>query len=316
MPSLPLEQALFHRPDGDAPRLVARSSGFADACLADAERLVLGFGERTNGRRCPPAVFAMPIAPKHVAVVRVMDDCDASGLRFHFLVFEQVIYEGYIRDPFMLAEKVEATWEHSPLAPGGRGVGGEGVLPTLMLAPDTFSPRKLAQVQAVLKRVKASALAEGEDPASPDFSRTIENSESPALLGGAQILVDGGRLVFQRSTGDLPLVSGLWLLLPEMTRCRLWPTTFAFSAELEFDVLVVPHVDDELLEHYTTEDQAADYPEGAYELALQRAVENDNQEDLDIVFSKRDGRQTLRLALIILVLVSGLVIAIRWLTSS
>ena len=55
------------------------------------------------------------------------------------------------------------------------------------------------------------------------------------LLGGAQILIDGGRLVFERPQGDLAMVSALWLLLPEATRTRLWPTSFAFSRELEFD---------------------------------------------------------------------------------
>ena len=125
--------------------------------------------------------------------------------------------------------------------PAGRedraDVGGGESLPTLMIPEEAFSPRTVAQVQGVLKRVKSAALKEGEDPESPDFERTPENSESPALLGGAQILVDGGRLIFERSDGDLPLAAGLWLLLPEATRVRLWPTSFAFSAELEFDLL-------------------------------------------------------------------------------
>src|SRR5205809_3050867 len=110
-------------------------------------------------------------------------------------------------------------------------------------------PRSVYQVQTVLRRVKASALREGEDPEAPDFERTVENSESPALLGGAQVLVDGGRLAFERPQGDLRLAAGLWLLLPEMTRCRLWPTSFAFGPELEFDLLVTPRVTEALLEH-------------------------------------------------------------------
>ena len=152
-----------------------------------------------------------------------------------------------------------------------------------------------------------------EDPEAPDFERTVENSESPAMLGGAQILVDGGRLVFERPDGDLRLAAGLWLLLPETTRARLWPTSFAFSAELEFDLLIVPRVDDEILESYTTEEQAADYPAGAYEFALQHAVETKDQNALDAVFNKRDGRQTIRLAVTILVLVSAAVLISRWL---
>ena len=298
MPSITLDQALYHRPDGDAPILVARSSGFTDDWLPEANRLVVGFGERTDGRRCPLTVFAMPIAAKQIAIVRVMDSRD--GLRFHFLVLDQLTYENYVRDPFLLAAKVEPTWDAIE------------TLPALMLPSNTFSPRTIADVQGVLKRVKAGALKEGDDPEAPDFQRTVENSESPAMLGGAQILVDGGRLIFERPAGDLPLVSGLWLFLPEATRSRLWPTTFAFSTELEFDVLVVPHVEAEMLEGYTTEDQAADYPDGAYELALQRAAEHGDQHDLDAVFSRRDGRGTIRLALILLAMLSVVVIFMRW----
>jgi hypothetical protein len=163
-----------------------------------------------------------------------------------------------------------------------------------------------------LKRIKAGALREGEDPEALDFERTMENSESPALLGGSQILVDGGRLVFERPDGDLRLVSGLWLLLPEATRCRLWPTSFAFGPDLEFDVLVVPRLNEAILENYTTEQQAEAYPEGTYELALQRAAENGTQQDLDAVFRRRDSRSTIRLALVLLAILSVVVLITRF----
>lgn len=303
MPSIALEQALYLRPDRQTPTLVARSPGFDDAWLGEAERMALGFGDRTHGLSCPLTVFALPIGPKHVAVVRVVD-ANAGfpiGLRFHFLVVERKIYELGIRDPFHLSEKIEPAWD------------AKDPMPTLMLAQETFSWRTIEQVQGVLKRIKAAALKEGEDPEAPDFERTVENSESPALLGGAQILVDGGRLAFERQQGDLRMVAGLWLLLPESTRCRLWPTSFAFSGDLEFDVLVLPQFEGAVLEGYTTEEQAADYPQGAYELALQRAAEQGNQRDLDAVFSKRDGRQTLKLAIGVLLVVSALVLFTRWL---
>jgi hypothetical protein len=302
VPPITLEQALFQCPDREAPRLVARSPGFDDDWLPEAERLVLGFGPRRGGRHCPLAVFAKPISRKHVAVVRVMDENPGFpiGLRFHLLVVERKAYEAWIRDPFLLAHKFEPAWD------------AKDSLPALMVPHEAFSPRTLAQVQEVLKRIKAAALREGEDPEAADFERTIENSESPALLGGAQILVDGGRLVFERPEGDLRMVSGLWLLLPEVTRCRLWPTSFAFSPDLDFDVLVVPHVDEMVLESYTTEEQAADYPEGTYELALQHAAESGDQNDLEVVFSRRDSHHTIRLALVVLALVSALVLVSQW----
>lgn len=292
------------RPDREEPVVVARSAGFADDWVEDAKDLAIGFGERIGGMRCPLTVFAKPLTPDHVAVVRVKDDADGkypTGLRFHFLVVEQSVYEDSIRDPFMLAERIEPAWQ------------GEGTLPAVTIAADAFLPRTVAQVQAVLKRVKAAALREGEDPEAPDFVRTAENSESPALLGGAQILVDGGRLLFERPHGDLALVAGLWLLLPEMTRCRLWPTSFAFGDDLDFDVLVMPRLREDILERYTTEEQAEYYPAGQYEMALQVAAESGNQRDLDAVFLRRDSRQTIRLAVIVLAIVSALVVLSRWL---
>jgi hypothetical protein len=273
------------------------------------------FGERPSETfRCPvTTTFALPLTGRQLALVRARDDHAGSlsprlrhgepgfcptGLRFHFLVVDRKTYESWIRDPFVLAAKVDPDWEATEL-------------PAIVIPGEIFVPRTITQVQGVLKRVKAAALKEGEDPESPDFVRTIENSESPVLLGAAQVLVDGGRLVFERPEGDQALVAGLWLLLPEATRVRLWPTTFAFAPALEFDVLVVPHVNEEMLEGYTTEQQAGDYPAGSYELALQRAAEAGDQRDLDAVFNRRDSRQTIRLGLIILALLCVLVLASR-----
>lgn len=310
MQLISFEQAIYHRPDRIEPRLVAISQGFKVAWQSEVVALIHGFGDRPSGVECPLAVFAKPLGKDHVAIVRVKDETPevlASGLKlrglmFHFLVVDRALYEAWICDPFILAEKIPPVWNSAEL------------LPTITLPTDAFHARTLAQVQAVLKRVKASGLREGEDPDAPDFERTADNSESPALLGGAQILVDGGRLVFERPAGDLRMVSGLWLLLPEMTRIRRWPTSFAFSQDLGFDVLVVPKLDDMILESYTTEEQAADYPDGAYELALQRAAENGEQGDLDEVFRRRDGNQTLRIGIALFVVMSLLVLVSRWLT--
>ena len=304
MATITLEQALYHRPDRQAPALTARSPGFQDAWRPDAEALVYGFGDRPGLTRCPLAVFAKPIGARHVAIVRVADHNAGggpTGLRFHFLIVERKIYEAWICDPFILADKLEPTWD------------AQDSLPKMLIPEEAFAPRAVGQVQTVLKRVKASALKEGEDPEAPDFERTAENSESPALLGGAQILVDGGRLAFERPAPDQRLASGLWLLLPEMTRCRLWPASFAFSDALDFDLLVAPRLDDLDLESYTTEEQAGEYPEGTYELALQHAAESGNQRDLDEVFTRRDSNQTLRIALLLLAFVSVVLLVSTWL---
>ena len=217
--------------------MIARSPQFADAWLEPAEQLVFGFGARRNGLRCPRSVFAKPLTKNHIAVVRVKDEYAdfPKGLFFHILVVPKSTYDAWIRDPFLLAEKIAPTWEAAD------------PMPSVTMAEEAFTPRTVAQVQGVLKRVKASALKDDEDPEAPDFERTAANSESPALLGGVQILVDGGKLVFVRPEGDLQLAAGMWLLLPERTRCRLWPCSFAFSDELDFDLLIVPQLEERLL---------------------------------------------------------------------
>ena len=304
MATIVFEQTLYHRPDRAAPVRVARSAGVVDAWTAEIESLIEAFGDRPGTTRCPLAVFARPIGNAHVAIARVSDfgtSAIPTGLRFHFLVVDRVNYEMWICDPFLLHERIEPTWEASE------------PLPKVMIPQEAFRARTLNDVQNVLKRVKPSALKPGENPDAPEFERTAENSESPLLLGAAQILVDGGRLAFERAEGDLKLAAGLWLLLPERTRSQLWPTSFAFSDALDFDLLIAPRLDRFDLEGYSTEEQAADYPEGTYELALQHAAETGTQRDLDDVFARRDSRQTLRLAWILLIAVSLIVLVSTWL---
>jgi hypothetical protein len=143
----------------------------------------------------------------------------------------------------------------------------------------------------------------------------VENSESPALLGGVQVLVDGGKLVFERAAPDQPLIEGLWTLLPYAARARLWPATFAFSNALGFDALVVPRVYAANFEGYTNEEQAADYPAGTYEMALQVAAETGDQRELDRLLSRRTSQDTMKLGLVLLGAIVALMLApplIEW----
>jgi hypothetical protein len=296
MLEITIEQAQFRRVDHGQPTLVARSPGFSDDWLPALDRLIVGFGIRPPGLACPGVVFAQPLRLGHVAVVQVADAADGRSLGFHALICQRIDYERFLGDPFALADRYPADWHNKELA-------------TLHLPRQPLPPRTVAQVQAVLRRVKAGALKENDDPEHPDFERTPENSESPALLGGVQVLVDGGKLVFERSRPDPELVAGLWTLLPQSTRARLWPAGFAFGNALGFDVAVVPRAHVAEFEGYTSEEQAAEYPAGHYEMALQVAAETGNQRDLDQLLNRRSGQETFKLGWTLLVVIILLVLA-------
>jgi hypothetical protein len=271
MVSISIEQAVYgSRAAGDY-RFLAGSPGFLEEWRALAERLCSGFGERPSGLVCPTCLFAQPFGQRHVAVVQVADQgVDHAGrpgaLAFRFLILARADYLDLGGDPFAIADQFPAPWT----------VRGE--LPTLCWPAELPAPRTLEQVQKILQHAE----------------------DGPNLLGGAQILVDGGRLVFARPAPDTELMRGLWTLLPTSARCELWPASFAFGNALHFDALVVPHAEGEPYAEYLRGEQAGDYPEGRYELNLQIAAETGDQGELDALFSRRSRRETWRLGLLLL----------------
>ena len=268
-----LEHALYGSQGAGGYRFLASSAGFSEAWQAEAERLCTGFGERPAGVSCPRAVFARPFTGNHVAVVQVadqgQDDQGRPGaLGFYLVVLPAHLYDYLGGDPFYLADQLPPPWT------------ARGVLSPLSLTAPPPPTRTTADVVELLKQ-----------------------ADSATLFGGAQALLDGGQLAFERPAPDEALVRGLWALLPYSSRQELWPTTFAFANALEFDIVVVPRLDPTQFPNHILEEHAGDYPEGQYELALQKAAEAGNQEELDALFTRRSYRQTRRLALILLAVV-------------
>jgi hypothetical protein len=178
---------------------------------------------------------------------------------YHALVVVEADYRAAGGDPFLLAEAAPRPWEL------------RGQLPAVALnlpAPE----RTVDEVCAVLKQ-----------------------PEGPSLLGASQALVDGGRVAFVRGRPEPQLVRGLWRLLPTSTRGALWPASFAPQGGDRFHAVVVPPAAPSLGVAYLTEDQAADYPEGAYEKALQEAAETGDQEALQWLFARRSLAEVWRL---------------------
>ncbi len=305
MDDISIEQAVWLGVKGQF-RLLGRSPGFLDEWLADAQELCAAFGERPAGVDCPSCVFAQPFGRRHVAVVHVADlpaQADSqvssesadlthhsphtpspnSALGFHQLIFARKDYPLLGGDPFTLAD-----WAAHRFPPNW---DLRGHRPTLHMKP-TIQVRTVEDVQQVLK--------------SPD---------GPVLLGGVQALIDGCRLVFQRPTPDTNLMKGLWMLLPASNRCELWPASFAFDNSCRFDAVVTSRPNREAFDGYLTEDQAADYPQGRYELSLQTAVEAGDQAELNALFARRSRAQTWRLGWLLLAVMFVLLLVMSVLNS-
>jgi len=253
-----IEQALYG-PQADGGRgLLARSPGFGDDWLPDVEQLWQGFGVPA-GTACPPCLFVRPW-PGGVAVVQAAD-VEGVGTAFRLLLVPARVYADLGGDPFHLTERCPPDWQ------------ARDELPTLPV-PQPAPPRSVDAVRTVL-----------------------DVPQSATLLGGVQALLDGGRLVFERTAPAPELVRSLWALLPNASRAELWPATFAFGNGLGFHVVVTPRAEGPDYANYVHEEQAGDYPEGAYELALQTAAESSDQAALDRLFRRRSRGQTLKLAL-------------------
>jgi hypothetical protein len=265
-----IEQAIYGSQGAGGYRFLARSPGFREEWLGEAERLCTGFGERPAGVSCPGCVFARPFDRDRVAVVQVADQgADDAGrpgaLGFRLLVLPKRLYQDVGGDPFLIAERLPPPWP------------ARGELPALEWSAGSAPYRTVAMLQQVL-----------------------EVPNSATLLGGAQALLDGGRLVFERTAPDERLVRSLWALLPHTTRGELWPASFAFGNAHRFSVAVVPRATGPAYAGYLHEEQAGDYPEGRYELALQTAVESGDQHELDALFARRSRSQTMRMGLALL----------------
>lgn len=280
-----IEQAIYGGQDAGGYHFLARSADFSDDWMAEAERLCTGFGERPAGVACPPCVFARPFGRRHVAVVQAadqgQDDAGRPGaLAFYLLILPRQLYLDFGGDPFFLAELFPPPWQ------------ARGELPPLSWAAGTAPARTVEMLQKIL---------------NVPYSAT--------LLGGVQILLDGGRLVFERSAPDAGILRGLWALLPTRDRCNLWPASFTFSNAHRFDAVVVPRAAGPDYENYITEEKAGDYPEGRYECNLQSAIETGDQGEIDALLNHNRARM-LRLIVLLLLMVILLSVAMSVLLPS
>jgi hypothetical protein len=247
--------------DARGVRVVAQTADF-DA--PEAERIAVLFGARPAGVACPLAHFACPFGRSHVAAVRV-EDRPHGALGFRFLVLAKQLYI-HLGDPFAIADRYPPDWSAT------------GPLADLAWPVEVLPERTLEQLDTILKRGDVSL-----------------------LLGSAQALVDGNRVLLRRTEPAEQFVRELWQLLPDRTRCDLWPATFAFSDELGFHAAVGPTLPTPRHGVQVLQEEAiCDYPQSSYELSLQVAVESGDRAALRKLLARRTADDTIRLGLYIL----------------
>jgi hypothetical protein len=244
--------------DARGVRITAKSDEFD---TAEAERIAILFGTRPAGIACPLAHFACPFGKDRVAVARV-EDRPGDYLGFRFLVLSRDLYR-HLGDPFAISDRFPVNWLAS------------GTLPELAWPLERLPERTIEQLDAVLR-----------------------DGEGPLLLGGAQAVVDGNRVLLKRDAPDEPLVRGLWQLLPDRTRAERWPASFAFSDELGFHLAALPAPTAPATGPKPLSEEAVkDYPPSNYELNLQIAVESRDRAALRRLLARRTADDTIRIGL-------------------
>jgi hypothetical protein len=267
---------VYVRRDRNGPRVVARTTGVPFAREEEAVRWAVRFGPRPPGVRCPAAVFAKPLDPSTVVVGQAADlgDGDDPPLAFRFLFVPREAYPG---DPFALAERFPPNWAAS------------GDVPAVEWEP-AWPTRDAEEIRELLK-----------------------TGDGPLLLGTTQAVLDGTRVAVARPGPDPGYVRGVWRLLPHRSLAEHSVASFAFANDLGFDLVVLPAVPAGGLPGWLTEEQARDYPEGRYELAVQVAVESGDAAELERLFARRSSRDVLRTALIAVALAAAVVVLLRFL---
>lgn len=258
-----IHQAIVIR-EANGPRFSAKSAEVSFAWEEAALQATAKFGSRPHDVPCPLALMVIDFDKSHIAVVRVADAMQHGDgfvpLRFHFLIFAKRTYE-LLGDPFALSDRFSPEWNAT------------GELPTLEWPPEYLPGRKVEDVMAILKA-----------------------GDMPLLLGATQALLDGGSLLLIANAPQFELLRNVWQLLPDRSRAEFRMATFAFSGELGFQAWAMPKAPEAWPERTLTAEQARDYPEGRYELALQVAAEGGDQADLNRLFARRSSKDVLKLA--------------------
>ncbi len=211
---------------------------------------------------CPELLFVQPVNKDFIGVVRAQ----GYPLMYYFIIVSRELYD-FVHDPFLIAERFPAEWNL------------RGSIPELEWQPEPWQPRTIDQLTEVFR-----------------------TGDTPFLLGGAQVLVDGGSIRLRGDAPALKTMRDLWLFLPDSVRRIVWPATLAFNNQLGFRLVGLAPSNRKNTPGMLDEEGVRDYPEGVYESSLHLALQARDESSLQKLLNRRDGSATLRLAFLILIL--------------
>jgi hypothetical protein len=257
-----MPQTLFHLSllrDHSGPRVIGRSPGVSFETEEWAMKVAVQFGDCPPGQRCPATVFTVDDRGTLIVVKAGSLPGDGSPLVFRMFGIDARDRLGFDALAWADSQPLDAV---------------KGELMNVEWTA-TFPPRRTVdQIRTILKA-----------------------GDSPLLLGSVQALLDGCKIAVSRAEAGPNFVDDVWRLLPDKSKVEINPATFAYSAALGFDIVVLPDVPANGIPGYLSAEQVREYPEGRYELALQHAAENGNQAELDRLFARKTSREVLRLAI-------------------
>jgi hypothetical protein len=238
-----------------------------------ARKIISDFSQAPTGFGEFYALMSLPFGLRHWAVVQVESRCEGT-LGFRFLILSKSDWLKGV-DPFSMNGAYPPNWE-------SRG-HSESIQYEL-----SFIPPNVEQAAIWLKE-----------------------HDLATMLGGLQGVLDGAKLWHEATPTSTAYVRALWNLLPYRSRHDFNFSTLVFQPmhDLKYQALPKESFPPTWPPGVLSLQQTGDYPLGRYEQALQLAIEERNASEFEMLLRRRTSRDTLRLAVgLLIAMMVGLIV--------
>lgn len=138
----------------------------------------------------------------------------------------------------------------------------------------------------------------GDLPEIAYFQELLKTEDSALLLGGAQALVDGGKIQLGETPQDRFRAENLWNLIPIPVRMERTVVVGDKSGDWPSDLAAAQSL---LSQDSWTAQRLGDYPEGRFEFSLHSAIDLKDEEGVYRLLHRKSPRQVMMMATMLLV---------------